>query len=227
MTRPSTSRSRPGPTESRAAATRKAPVSVIVPVKNEAENLRRCLPALAWADEVFVVDSQSTRRDRRGRRRVRRHGRPVPLQRDLPQEEELGPRQPAVPQRVGADRRRRRSGRPRAGRRDRPADRLGRGRRLLPELEVLLPGPADPPLRLFGMLEPAALPASARPLREDARRHRRADRRQRGPRARRARRPGPPPDPRARPSRLSRRSRPGSRSTTATRSGKRPCTIGS
>ena len=36
------------------------PVSVIVPVKNEAENLRRCLPALAWADEVFVVDSQST-----------------------------------------------------------------------------------------------------------------------------------------------------------------------
>jgi glycosyltransferase involved in cell wall biosynthesis len=33
---------------------------VIVPVKNEAENLRRCLPALAWADEVFVVDSGST-----------------------------------------------------------------------------------------------------------------------------------------------------------------------
>src|SRR5262249_13319488 len=39
---------------------RKSPVSVLVPVKNEAENLRRCLPALAWADEVFVVDSQST-----------------------------------------------------------------------------------------------------------------------------------------------------------------------
>jgi glycosyltransferase involved in cell wall biosynthesis len=38
------------------------PVSVIVPVKNEAENLRRCLPALAWADEVFVVDSQSSDR---------------------------------------------------------------------------------------------------------------------------------------------------------------------
>ena len=36
-----------------------APISVIVPVKNEAENLARCLPALAWADEVFVVDSQS------------------------------------------------------------------------------------------------------------------------------------------------------------------------
>lgn len=39
---------------------RRAPISVIVPVKNEAENLRRCLPALAWTDEVFVVDSQST-----------------------------------------------------------------------------------------------------------------------------------------------------------------------
>jgi len=38
----------------------KAPISVIVPVKNEAENLARCLPALAWADELFVVDSQST-----------------------------------------------------------------------------------------------------------------------------------------------------------------------
>jgi glycosyltransferase involved in cell wall biosynthesis len=38
----------------------KSPVSVIVPVKNEAGNLARCLPALAWADEVFVVDSQST-----------------------------------------------------------------------------------------------------------------------------------------------------------------------
>jgi glycosyltransferase involved in cell wall biosynthesis len=39
---------------------RPVPVSVIVPVKNEAENLRRCLPALAWADEVFVIDSQSS-----------------------------------------------------------------------------------------------------------------------------------------------------------------------
>src|SRR5271157_1804123 len=41
------------PSEVRTMGTRrgtlKAPVSVIVPVKNEAENLRRCLPALAWA----------------------------------------------------------------------------------------------------------------------------------------------------------------------------------
>ena len=38
----------------------RVPVSVLIPVRNEAENLRRCLPALTWADEVFVVDSQST-----------------------------------------------------------------------------------------------------------------------------------------------------------------------
>lgn len=37
----------------------KARVSVIIPVKDEASNLRRCLPALDWADEIFVVDSQS------------------------------------------------------------------------------------------------------------------------------------------------------------------------
>ena len=46
--------------EERSAVRRKAPLSVIVPVKNEAENLKRCLPALAWADEIFVVDSGST-----------------------------------------------------------------------------------------------------------------------------------------------------------------------
>jgi len=35
------------------------PVSVIVPIKNEAENLPRCLASVAWADQIFVVDSQS------------------------------------------------------------------------------------------------------------------------------------------------------------------------
>jgi glycosyltransferase involved in cell wall biosynthesis len=38
----------------------KIPVSVIVPIKNEAENLKRCLESVRWADEIFVVDSQST-----------------------------------------------------------------------------------------------------------------------------------------------------------------------
>ncbi len=47
-------------TPTTASRTAKAPVSVIVPVKNEAGNLRRCLPALDWADEVIVVDSRST-----------------------------------------------------------------------------------------------------------------------------------------------------------------------
>ena len=31
-----------------------------MPIKNEAENLPRCLGSVAWADEIFVVDSQST-----------------------------------------------------------------------------------------------------------------------------------------------------------------------
>jgi glycosyltransferase involved in cell wall biosynthesis len=38
----------------------KVPVSFIVPIRNEAANLPRCLASVSWADEVFVVDSQST-----------------------------------------------------------------------------------------------------------------------------------------------------------------------
>jgi len=38
----------------------KVPVSVLIPIKNEARNLPRCLASVAWADEVWVVDSQST-----------------------------------------------------------------------------------------------------------------------------------------------------------------------
>jgi glycosyltransferase involved in cell wall biosynthesis len=38
----------------------KVPVSILVPIKNEAVNLPRCLESVAWADEIFVVDSQST-----------------------------------------------------------------------------------------------------------------------------------------------------------------------
>jgi glycosyltransferase involved in cell wall biosynthesis len=40
--------------------TTKVPVSVFLPIKNEAANLRRCLDSVKWADEIFVVDSQST-----------------------------------------------------------------------------------------------------------------------------------------------------------------------
>jgi glycosyltransferase involved in cell wall biosynthesis len=38
----------------------KVKVSVVIPVKNEAENLPRCLASIHWADEVHVVDSGST-----------------------------------------------------------------------------------------------------------------------------------------------------------------------
>jgi glycosyltransferase involved in cell wall biosynthesis len=40
--------------------TSRVPVSVIVPIRNEAANLQRCLGSVQWADEIFVVDSQST-----------------------------------------------------------------------------------------------------------------------------------------------------------------------
>jgi glycosyltransferase involved in cell wall biosynthesis len=36
------------------------PVSVIIPVRNEAQNLPRCLASLRGAGELFVIDSQST-----------------------------------------------------------------------------------------------------------------------------------------------------------------------
>jgi glycosyltransferase involved in cell wall biosynthesis len=38
---------------------KRVPVSLIVPIKNEADNLLRCLQSVRWADEIFVVDSQS------------------------------------------------------------------------------------------------------------------------------------------------------------------------
>ena len=38
----------------------KVSVSILVPIKNEAGNLPRCLGSCAWADEIFVVDSHST-----------------------------------------------------------------------------------------------------------------------------------------------------------------------
>src|SRR6195256_927859 len=42
------------------AATRVLPISVIVPVRNEARNLPRCLESLAGVGEVYVIDSKST-----------------------------------------------------------------------------------------------------------------------------------------------------------------------
>jgi glycosyltransferase involved in cell wall biosynthesis len=42
------------------AAVQVLPVSVIVPVRNEARNLSRCLESLAGFGEVYVIDSEST-----------------------------------------------------------------------------------------------------------------------------------------------------------------------
>lgn len=38
----------------------KIPVSVLIPVKNEAANIKDCLDSVDWADEIVVVDSAST-----------------------------------------------------------------------------------------------------------------------------------------------------------------------
>lgn len=40
----------------------KLPVSVIVPVKNEERNIAACLESVAWANEIWLVDSHSTDR---------------------------------------------------------------------------------------------------------------------------------------------------------------------
>jgi glycosyltransferase involved in cell wall biosynthesis len=44
----------------RAGEKKLAPISVMIPTLNEASNLPRCLDHLRWADEVVVVDSDST-----------------------------------------------------------------------------------------------------------------------------------------------------------------------
>jgi glycosyltransferase involved in cell wall biosynthesis/SAM-dependent methyltransferase len=47
------------PAPARGASLERAPVSVLIPTRNEESNLAKCLASVAWADEVVVVDSAS------------------------------------------------------------------------------------------------------------------------------------------------------------------------
>jgi glycosyltransferase involved in cell wall biosynthesis len=38
----------------------KVPITILIPIKNEAINLPRCLSSVKWAGEIFVVDSHSS-----------------------------------------------------------------------------------------------------------------------------------------------------------------------
>ena len=38
----------------------KVNVTFLIPIKNEAGNLPRCMDSIKWADEIVIVDSQST-----------------------------------------------------------------------------------------------------------------------------------------------------------------------
>jgi glycosyltransferase involved in cell wall biosynthesis len=37
-----------------------APLSVLIPTRNEEKNIRKCINSVAWADEIWVVDSHSS-----------------------------------------------------------------------------------------------------------------------------------------------------------------------
>ena len=49
-----------GPAGGRSTVAENAPLSVLIPVKNEAANLRSCIESVQFADEIIVVDSGST-----------------------------------------------------------------------------------------------------------------------------------------------------------------------
>jgi len=37
----------------------KVPISILIPTKNEQENIVKCLQSVSWADEIYVIDSHS------------------------------------------------------------------------------------------------------------------------------------------------------------------------
>ena len=42
--------------------TDRLPISILIPVRNEEQNIGECLASVAWSDDIWVVDSQSTDR---------------------------------------------------------------------------------------------------------------------------------------------------------------------
>lgn len=44
------------------ASAARVPISVLIPTRNEEENIGKCLETVSWADEIYVVDSHSTDR---------------------------------------------------------------------------------------------------------------------------------------------------------------------
>ena len=83
----------------------RAPLSVLVPVKNEAANLRDCLASVSFAEEIVVVDSASTDGYSVDCRVGWGSGCTVCLERKTAAQEKLGVGKCSLAPRMGADHR--------------------------------------------------------------------------------------------------------------------------
>ena len=79
----------------------KIPITVVVPVLNEALNLGRCLAELGDFEEVVVVDFWESRRDPRDRARFQCDDHLLSMGRQVSQETELDAPEPCVSNRLG------------------------------------------------------------------------------------------------------------------------------
>ena len=145
----------------------RAPLSVLIPVKNEAANVRDCISGVSFAEEIVVVDSASTDgtqaiAEEAGARVVQ-----FVWNGNFPRKKNWAleniPWQNEWVLIVDADERIT----PELQKQIRNAIRRNDVGRLLPESPVLVPRRLDQPLRLFSQLEFAAVSASARPIRTD------------------------------------------------------------